>query len=56
MIRIPTGSVPKNTARVGSLLLGIATLVTSLFLPQYARVVAEVGGVLTALGLTLGKR
>lgn len=55
MIRIPTGPVPKNVARSGSLVLGIAALVTSLFLPQYAAVVRQVGEVLTALGLTLGK-
>jgi 4-hydroxybenzoate polyprenyltransferase len=55
MIRIPTGPVPKNVARTGSLVLGIASLVASLFLPQYAMAVRQVGEVLTALGLTLGK-
>lgn len=56
MIRIPTGRIPQNTARVGSFVLGVATLAASLFFPQYSRVIAEVGGLLTALGLTLGKQ
>lgn len=47
--------MPKNTARVGSFVLGVATLAASLFFPQYTRTIAEVGAVLTALGLTLGK-
>ncbi len=56
MIRIPTGSVPKNTARVGTFVLGVATLAASLFFPQYTRTIAEVGSILAALGLTLGKQ
>lgn len=55
MIRIPTGPVPKNVARTGSLVLGVATLVASLFVPQYSALVRQVGEVLAALGLTLGK-
>lgn len=56
MIRIPTGPVSKNTARNVSFVLGLVTLIVSLFAPQHARTVAEVGGALTALGLTLGKQ
>lgn len=55
MIRIPTGPVPKNTARTVSFALGIASLVASAFLPQYSGAVRNVGEILTALGLTLGK-
>lgn len=55
MIRIPTGPVSKNTARNVSLVLGILTALVGAFLPQYSRVVVEIGSVLTALGLTLGK-
>lgn len=54
-IRIPTGPVPKNTARNVSFVLGLASLVASFFLPQYSEVVRDVGGILAALGLTLGK-
>jgi hypothetical protein len=54
MIRIPTGPVSKNTARNVSLILGIVTSIVAAFLPQYQRTVAEVGGALAALGLTLG--
>lgn len=55
MIRIPTGNIPKNTARAVSFGLGLATLITSFFLPQYGSAVRNVGEILTALGLTLGK-
>ncbi len=55
MIRIPTGPIPKNTARNLSFALGLASLVTSFFLPAYGPVVRNIGEVLAALGLTLGK-
>lgn len=55
MIRIPTGKIPKNTARGVSFALGVASLVASFFLPQYGDTVRRVGEILTALGLTLGK-
>ncbi len=55
MIRIPTGPVSKNTARNVSFALGLVTLVVSFFLPQYSNTVRSVGGMLTTLGLTLGK-
>jgi hypothetical protein len=55
MIRIPTGPVSKNTARNVSLLLGIATAIVSVFAPQYADGLRNVGIGLAGLGLTLGK-
>lgn len=54
-IRIPTGSVPKNTARNVSFLLGLATLVVSFFAPQYTDQLQKLGALLGGLGLTLGK-
>lgn len=57
MIRIPTGKVPKNTARTVSMVLGIAGVVVS-FVPAlapFAVPLRELGAVLAALGLTLGK-
>lgn len=56
MIRIPTGKVPKNTARTVTLLLGLASIATS-FVPvlaPFATAVREAGALLTGLGLTLG--
>ncbi len=57
MIRIPTGALPKDKARTISLLLGLATIATSFvpLLAPYAGAVREVGALLTALGITLGK-
>lgn len=55
MIRIPTGPVPKNIARTLSFALGVASLITSFFLPAYGPAVRNIGEILTALGLTLGK-
>lgn len=55
-IRIPTGSVPKNTARNVSFVLGLATLIVSFFAPQYADHLQKVGALLGGLGLTLGKQ
>lgn len=54
-IRIPTGPVPKNTARNVSFVLGVAGVVVSLFFPQYADLLQKVGALLGGLGLTLGK-
>ncbi len=54
-IRIPTGSVPKNTARNVSFVLGLAGVVVSFFLPQYADHLQKLGALLGGLGLTLGK-
>ncbi len=53
-IRIPTGPVPKNTARNVSFALGVAGVVVSFFFPQYDELLRQVGGFLAALGLTLG--
>ncbi len=55
MIRIPLGKLPKDTTRIVTFLLGVASLITSLFLPQYSEPVREVGLLLSGLGLTLGK-
>lgn len=55
MIHIPTGPVPKNIARTGTFVLGVLSLFSSIFAPQYADPLQKVGGVLAALGLTLGK-
>lgn len=58
MIRIPTGSMPKNTARTLTLIVGLAGIATS-FVPvlaPFAVAVREVGALLTGLGLTLGKQ
>lgn len=55
MIRIPTGRMPKSTARTLSLVFGLATVVVSFFAPQYSELLREVGIGLGALGLTLGK-
>lgn len=57
MIRIPTGSVPKNAARTVTLLLGIAGVAVS-FIPAlapFAVPLRELGALLGGLGLTLGK-
>lgn len=56
MIRIPTGTVPKNTARNVTFLLGLASLIASIFAPQYSEAIQKVGIGLTGLGLTLGKQ
>ncbi len=57
MIRIPTGTVKKNTARTVTLLLGIAGVAVS-FIPAlapFAVPLRELGALLGGLGLTLGK-
>lgn len=54
-IRIPTGPVPKNTARNITFVLGLASLVVSFFAPQYTDLLQKVSAGLTGLGLTLGK-
>lgn len=54
-IRIPTGAVPKNTARNVSLVLGVISLVLQHFAPQFVPFVTELGSYLLPLGLTLGK-
>ncbi len=56
-IRIPTGTVPKNTARTVTFLLGVASLAVSFFPPlaPYASHVRDLGYLLSGLGLTLGK-
>ncbi len=54
-IRIPTGPVPKNTARNVSFVLGVAGVVVSFFFPQYADQLQKLGALLGGLGLTLGK-
>ncbi len=54
-IRIPTGAVPKNTARNVSFILGLTGVVASFFFPQYSELVREAGILLGGLGLTLGK-
>jgi 4-hydroxybenzoate polyprenyltransferase len=56
MIRIPTGPVPKNTARTVSLVLGVLAGVASFLAPQYSGLLREIGMVLTPLGITLGKQ
>lgn len=56
MIRIPTGAMPKNTARTLSLIFGVATVVVSFFAPQYATLLRELGIAASGLGLTLGKQ
>lgn len=57
MIRIPTGRMPKNTARTLTLILGVAGIATS-FVPvlaPFATPLRELGALLSGLGLTLGK-
>lgn len=57
MIRIPTGTVPKNTARTVTLILGVAGIAVS-FVPALAPLrvpLRELGILLGGLGLTLGK-
>ena len=56
MIRIPTGKVPKNTARTISILLGVGALIAS-FVPAFAAVsmpLREFGIGATGLGTALG--
>jgi hypothetical protein len=58
MIRIPTGSVPKNTARTLTLLLGLGALGVS-FIPAlapFATALRELGLAASGLGTTLGKQ
>lgn len=58
MIRIPTGTMPKNTARTLTLILGVAGLAVS-FVPvlaPFAVPLRELGALLSGLGLTLGKQ
>ncbi len=57
MIRIPTGPVSKNTARMLTLLAGLAALGLS-FIPQlapFALYLREFGIGATGLGTALGK-
>lgn len=54
-IRIPTGPVPKNTARNISFVLGVISLAVHIFAPQFVPFVTELGSYLLPLGLTLGK-
>ena len=54
MIRIPTGPVPAKTARTVAIVLGAATGLVSLFVPQYSPLLRELAGVLAALGITVG--
>ena len=56
MLRIPTGKVPKNTARNISILAGVIALGLS-FIPQlapFSTVLREVGIGATGLGTALG--
>ena len=55
MIRIPTGTIPKNTARNISLVLGLLTGAASVVAPQYSGILRELAALLAGLGLTLGK-
>ncbi len=54
-ISIPSGPIPKNTARNVSFVRGLAGVVASFFSPQYSELVREAGILLGGLGLTLGK-
>jgi hypothetical protein len=54
MIRIPTGTIPANTARCVSIAFGLASLAAARLLPQYSPLFDTIGKVLTALGITLG--
>lgn len=56
MIRVPTGAMPKNTARTLSLIFGVATVAVSFLAPQYSTLLRELGIGLSGLGLTLGKQ
>ena len=54
MIRIPTGPVPAKYARLGSFLLGVASLGAAHFAPQLSPILTLLGTILTPLGITLG--
>lgn len=54
MIKIPTGPIPAKTARTVAIVLGAATGLVSLFVPQYSGVLRQIAEVLGLLGVTVG--
>ena len=54
MIRIPTGKVPKNTARSISIFLGVVAGALSAAFPAHSTLFREIGIGLGALGVALG--
>lgn len=55
MIRIPTGTIPKNYARTASIGLGLLAGIVSFLAPQYSGLLREIGTALVPLGITLGR-
>ena len=54
MLRIPTGKIPKNTARTISILAGFASGIASLLWPAQSTLFRELGIAGVALGTALG--